>query len=344
MYDYIIVGFGLAGMSFAEQLRTHNKRFLVINDDSQQSSRVAGGLYNPVILKRFTLAWDAQAHLNTALTFYEGLESHLNLRIKESLPIFRRFTSIKEQNSWIAAADKPSLAPFLSSTLQENTNPALDMPYHCGEVLHTGRIRLAEVLQAYLSILDQKGHLLRESCEYSALDHADGVFYKGLRAKHIVFCEGYGVVKNPYFEYLPLLGNKGEYLTIRAPALRLNAALKAGIFILPLGDDLYKVGATYDHKDKSSEPTRVARLDLERKLKKVLKVDYEVVSQVAGIRPTTKDRKPLLGTHPKYPHMHILNGFGSRGVLVGPAMGSILYAAIEKGKPIDSTIAIDRFV
>lgn len=344
MYDYIIVGFGLAGMSFAEQLRKHSKRFVVINDDSQQSSRVAGGLYNPVILKRFTLAWNAQSQLETALAFYETLESYLDLRIKETLPVLRRFTSIEEQNGWIAAADKPSLSPFLSLMLHENTNPALDMPYHCGEVLHTGRIRLNELLQAYLEILDQEGRLLKESFDYSVLEHADGVSYKDLKAKHIVFCEGYGVVKNPYFQYLPLLGNKGEYLTIRAPALRLDAAIKAGIFILPLGDDLYKVGATYDHRDKSPKPTRAARLDLEQKLKKVLKVDYEVVGQVAGIRPTTQDRKPLLGTHPKYPHMHILNGFGSRGVLVGPAMGSALYAAIQKGKPIDPTIAIDRFV
>lgn len=52
--DYIIVGCGLAGIAFCEQLRQNNKSFVVFDNSSQHSSTVAAGLYNPVILKRFT--------------------------------------------------------------------------------------------------------------------------------------------------------------------------------------------------------------------------------------------------------------------------------------------------
>ena len=55
MVDYLIVGLGLAGIAFCEKLDEHGKTFIVINDDSQTSSNIAGGLYNPVILKRFNL-------------------------------------------------------------------------------------------------------------------------------------------------------------------------------------------------------------------------------------------------------------------------------------------------
>ena len=55
--DYIIVGSGLAGIAFCEQLKAHNKTFFVFDNGSQQSSLVAGGLYNPVILNRFTKVW-----------------------------------------------------------------------------------------------------------------------------------------------------------------------------------------------------------------------------------------------------------------------------------------------
>ena len=58
--DYIIVGLGLAGLAFAEELFNANKSFLVFEDDSQTSSLVAGGVYNPVILKRFTPVWNAK--------------------------------------------------------------------------------------------------------------------------------------------------------------------------------------------------------------------------------------------------------------------------------------------
>ena len=57
-YDYIIVGSGLASIMFAEQLRLHNKSFIVISNRSQQASVVASGLYNPVVLKRFTATWN----------------------------------------------------------------------------------------------------------------------------------------------------------------------------------------------------------------------------------------------------------------------------------------------
>ena len=51
--DYIVVGLGLAGLAFIEELIEANKSFLVFEDNSQTSSLVAGGVYNPVILKRY---------------------------------------------------------------------------------------------------------------------------------------------------------------------------------------------------------------------------------------------------------------------------------------------------
>ena len=50
--DYIVVGLGLAGLAFIEELIEAKKTFIVFEDDSQTSSLVAGGVYNPVILKR----------------------------------------------------------------------------------------------------------------------------------------------------------------------------------------------------------------------------------------------------------------------------------------------------
>ena len=76
--DYIIVGLGLAGLAFAEELITQNKSFVVYEDRSQNSSLVAGGMYNPVILKRFTPVWNAEEQLRIALGFYKKLEEKLN--------------------------------------------------------------------------------------------------------------------------------------------------------------------------------------------------------------------------------------------------------------------------
>ena len=68
--DYIIVGLGLAGLAFAEELERNHKSFVVFEDNSQNSSLVAGGVYNPVILKRFT---PVHGLILKAETAFEGL-------------------------------------------------------------------------------------------------------------------------------------------------------------------------------------------------------------------------------------------------------------------------------
>ena len=130
----------MASIAFCEQLRAHNKTFVVFNDDSQKSSIVAAGLYNPVILKRFSEVWKAKEQLALALPLYSKIETELDIKIDYKLPILRRFTSIEEQNKWFTASDKPSLESYLSLQLIKNDNPEIDASYGFGEVLHAGRL------------------------------------------------------------------------------------------------------------------------------------------------------------------------------------------------------------
>ena len=344
MLDYIIVGLGLAGISFCERLERDNKSFIVISDDSQTSSSIAGGLYNPVILKRFTPAWKAQEQLRLAIPFYQGLEKKLKVRLDFKIPVLKRFASVEEQNLWFEAADKKGLSNFMSTELIPNRNSGINAPFGYGEVLHTGRIDTATLLNSYAQYLLGQRLLLKETFDHSALKISkDQVAYKTLRARQIVFAEGFGLKRNPYFKYLPLNGTKGELLTIRAPTLLENRVIKSSVFIIPLRDNQYLVGATYKWKDKSNKPTREAKSELLQKLETFLTCDYEVIDHVAGIRPTVTDRRPLVGRHPKYDNLYLLNGFGSRGVMIAPFAAERLYTAIEKKAPIPEEMDISRF-
>ena len=71
--DYVIVGSGLAGLMLCEQLRARGKSFVVVSNTSQQASIVASGLYNPVVLKRFNMAWNADQQLPVALSAYKKI-------------------------------------------------------------------------------------------------------------------------------------------------------------------------------------------------------------------------------------------------------------------------------
>ncbi|WP_281541302.1 NAD(P)/FAD-dependent oxidoreductase [Maribacter aestuarii] len=344
MVDYLVVGLGLAGTSFCETLYRNNKSFVVFNDDSQTSSLVAGGLYNPVILKRFTLSWNAEEQLAVANEFYPELESRLGTYFDDKIPVLRRFVSTEEQNLWFEASDKPHLKQFLSTKLISNKNAEITASKGYGQVLYTGRMDTVSLLSAYKDWLIKEGLLELQTFDYDELQvNKDFFNYKNINAKHIVFAEGYGLKHNPFFNYLPMQGSKGEYLIIRARGLKEITIIKSSIFLIPLGDDLYKVGATYNREDKTNVPTTEAKKELLRKLKDLINCEFDVVDQLAGIRPTVKDRRPLIGEHPVHKRIWLLNGFGSHGVMIGPWAAKKLYNYIEKDIPLDKEMDIDRF-
>ncbi len=344
MIDYLVVGLGLAGISFCEALEKNRKTYKVITDQSQQASQVAGGLYNPVILKRFTLAWNAQQQIEQAKPFYRQLEDKLGVPLDYELPVLRKFASVEEQNNWFEAADRPGLDHFLSTKIHPNHNPNIEALYGFGEVKYTGRIDTATLVGAYKKYVEQKGLLHQETFQHESLRiKQDRVVYQSIEAKQIVFACGFGLKQSPYFGYLPLNGTKGELLIINAPDYKEQHVIKSGVFTIPLENDRYLVGATYKWKDKTNLPTEDSKIELLEKLKSFLKCDFEVVDHVAGIRPTVVDRRPLVGRHPERTNLYVLNGFGSRGVMIAPYASKQLYNYIENGTQLDKEIDIARF-
>ncbi len=344
MVDYIIVGCGLAGIAFAETALQNKKTVLVINNQSQNSSKVAAGLYNPVILKRFTEVWQAKVQIDLLHEFYSDLEIKLNVALDYKMPLLRKFHSVEEQNNWFTASDKPNLSDFLSPNLITKKHNAIASPLGFGEVLYSGFVDTTLLLASYKSYLASIDSYLEETFEYDKLLlNTNCIQYKNCTAKQIVFAEGYGMLLNPFFSSLPLEGAKGELVLIKAPNLNLDVVVKTGIFILPLGNDIYKVGATYNWEDKTNTPTQAAKEELITALNELIQCDFEILNHLAGIRPTVKDRRPMLGMHSIHKNMYLLNGLGTRGVMLAPAMAKMLFEHIENKSELNSYVDIKRF-
>jgi len=344
MIDYCIVGCGLAGIAFAETALQNGKSIRVFDNSSQNSSTIAGGLYNPVILKRFSEVWNAQEQLSYLKEYNGKIEAKLNIKFNFNVPIYRKLFSVNEQNDWFVATDKINLSPFLSSSLIKKKYNGIDSPFGFGEVLQTGYVDTVVLLKEYHNYLKTLNLFSKDTFNYNLLDvNNKYIQYNDLQFKNIVFAEGFGLSKNPFFNQLPLDGTKGELLIIKAPNLNLDVVLKSSVFILPLGNDLFKVGATYNWLDKTNTPTQEGKKELEESLKNLLQCSYQIVEHLAGVRPTVKDRKPMVGSHPKHNNLHILNGLGTRGVMLAPKMALDLYNNIENNIPLDINIDIKRF-
>ncbi|MFY7740533.1 MAG: NAD(P)/FAD-dependent oxidoreductase [Flavobacterium sp.] len=343
MLDYIIVGSGLAGIAFSEIALQNNKTILVVSNQSQNSSRIAGGLYNPVILKRFSEVWQAEEQLELLYNFYTNLEKKLQIKLDYKLPLLRKFYSVEEQNNWFTASDKPNLSKFLSTILITKKWNSIPSPFNFGEVLYSGYVDTNLLVDSYKQFLINQNSYLEDTFDYSGLViEKEFISYQDIKAKHIIFAEGFGMLLNPFFNKLPLDGTKGELLLIKAPNLNLEVIMKSSIFVLPIGNDIYKVGATYNWEDKTNIPTESAKKELIDNLKELITCDFEVIEHYAGVRPTVKDRRPLVGTHPVHKNLHVLNGLGTRGVMLAPAMAKNLYNHIENQIPLDKNIDILR--
>ncbi|WP_408025804.1 NAD(P)/FAD-dependent oxidoreductase [Tenacibaculum sediminilitoris] len=343
--DYIIVGLGLSGIAFTELLLKNNKSFMVFEDDSQVSSVVAGGVYNPVILKRFTPAWNGHKQLQKAIPFYQELEEKLRIKLDYKFTTKKVFTNVGDENNWFIASDKPMLSYYMDPKISKEKIKGIIGDYGFGELKGTGRVDTPLLVNSYKEYIKSLKSLIKEAFDYSKIQILeDKVSYDNITAKRIVFSEGFGLKKNPFFNYLPLNGTKGETITIYAPELQIDFLLKGSVFIMPLGDNKYKVGATFNWTDKTSIPTEEGRKELEDKLQKIIAVPYTVIEQSAGIRPTVKDRRPLVGKHPKFSKLAVLNGLGTRGVMIAPTVAENLYNHLEKGEELDKEIDIKRFL
>ena len=345
-HDYIIIGQGLSGTSIAQQLIARNKSFLIIDDlDPHQASRIASGIWNPVTLKRMKLSWLAAEMLPFIKPFYQEAEQTFNASFIQEIHVNRLFAVAEETNDWIEKSDLPIFENLLNAKIRQNSNPHIESKFGFGEVSVSGRIVTEAWLDAARRYFKQHNIFKEEKFDFTLLQTSgEGVFYKDIKAKGIIFCEGmHAAFNNPFFKHIPYSVTKGEVLEIKCSDLQLDKIINSGVFVLPLGNDHYKIGATYDWDNHDLKPTESARVELTSKLEKFMTAPYEIICQSVGVRPTIKDRRPLLGTHPEHPTVHIFNGMGSRGVYMAPYLSDMLINHILDGKVMHKEADISRF-
>ncbi|MBW2936803.1 FAD-binding oxidoreductase [Aureisphaera sp. CAU 1614] len=341
--DYIIVGLGIAGISICEQLRKNNKSFVVIDANSSATS-VAGGVVNPCVLKHFTPVWEANIFLPQALPFYKELESFLNVEFITETPILKVFNNNEEQNLWTVASDRNELSKYLGEEIIQNTNDGLNADFGFGKVNHSFQIDTKIIIAKYREYLGNTKSLLPTDFNFEALKVKNSeVVYEDILATNIVFAEGASAIYNPFFPKNILIPKKGEYITIKSPQLDCFSVLKSKFFIIPLGEDMYKIGATFAHDDYGLQISEKGRKELVAAIQKLITVPFEVIDQEVGMRPTVKDRRPLVGNLPEHKNVYFLNGLGTRGLLMAPLLSNYLYDFIENNINLPSEINIKRF-
>jgi glycine oxidase len=349
--NYILVGQGLAGTILAQTLLKQGKTIVIIDDQQlSTASRIAAGLYNPLVFKRLVKSWLADELVPFMDEFYVETEQLLNEKFYFKKQIVKLFAEEQEKTLWLKKMNEP-VGKYLSKTIHYDfKNDVIQNPLGSSEVIDAGNLNTALFLSAFRNYFKNNNQLLEEKFEYDKLIISEkAVAYKNIQADKIIFCEGYKTVDNPYFNWLPFKLTKGEIITIKAPLLfqenngMSEKVINKGVFILPLGNHLYKVGATYEWNDLTEQPTEKGKEYLIDKLQKVLKIPFEIMEHQAGIRPTVNDRRPLIGLHPQHATLGVFNGMGTKGVMLAPYFAKQFVDFLENNISLDKEVDIARF-
>lgn len=341
--DYIIVGQGLAGTFLAHDLLEKNQSVLIIDKPLKAiASKVAAGLFNPVGIKRCVKSWKADDFLPIAIEKYKSLEEKLQTKFLNIKPIYRLFANEDNRKQWQIKCSNDQMDDFISDFKPPNSYSYLIDDFGGATISPAGNLEVVKFLDASRRYFISADCLVEEEFDFQFLEIYTGI-YKGFQAKKIIFCEGFRAIYNPYFKYLPFTPTKGEQLTIRIPSIeKIDKIVSKGVFIIPLGNNLFRVGATYNHNELDDVVTSEGIAYLIDKIEKIFECEYEIFSLDAGVRPTVRDRKPLIGIHPKYEKLAIFNGLGSRGVLQGPYLSAHFCTFLTTSQKMPQSIDIQR--
>ncbi|HEY3371679.1 MAG TPA: FAD-dependent oxidoreductase [Prolixibacteraceae bacterium] len=344
--DFIIVGQGLAGSLLAFELLRLHQSILVFDDPDQASaSSVAAGIINPVVFRRMTKSWLVDTVFAQMESTYHEMEDLLSEKLYDPCQLLKILHEESAQR-WNEKVHTNQLENYLEVSPDLNfRHRGIHSPFGAGHVVKAGRVDIHQLVSLFGGLLDRRNQLRKEKFNFEKLvTNPQGIIYKDVRAEKIIFCEGPAVSQNPWFTGLKFKHSKGELLEVRIPNLQLDEIISHEVFVMPLGDDRYKVGATYSWDNLSWNTSPEAREELLTKLKSLVSAPVEVITQKAGIRPTMHDRKPVLGLLPEHPQIGILNGLGSKGALLGPYFARQLaeYLTGHSGS-IHPEVTIDRF-
>lgn len=342
--DFLIIGQGIAGTVLSYALMQAGQSVLVMDEyKANSASRVAAGVVNPVSGRRFTIAWEYDAIYPVAVKVYRELEALLGIPVFKERDIYNVLPSEQLKQAFMERTAGLSYMEDPSEERIARYGQWLDQPYGAA-VVKGGTVLLNGLLPAWRNYLKEKSSLLEERIDLSRIvTNTDGVTYGDISARYLVFCEGAATVHNPWFNYIPFLLNKGEVLQVQIPGFSTPDIIKRSVALVPQGDDTYWVGSTFAWDFPNEAPTADKREFLEKGLQQLVKVPYTVLDQLAAVRPSGTDRRPIIGLHPESPVLGIFNGLGTKGSSLAPAMAAEFAAHLLQKEPLRPDTDIKRF-
>jgi glycine/D-amino acid oxidase-like deaminating enzyme len=315
------------------------KAVLVDEPEKNYSSSVAAGIFNPLTGRKIRKTWKAVEVFKKAHSFYSDVQDKTGRDFFYPRPLVRVFPNVKAANDWDAEEERD---------FADQSSPVfptyLSADFGGVKVNKAGFLNIPEFLRAGREILGKNSFQIgRPVWEKNIEVKKSAIRWDQYRTKRLIFCEGPQGSNNPLFSWLPFSLTKGELLEIETVVALEETIYVKGIFLLPLSSFRAFAGATYEREDLSLDPTKSGLDSLVERLESLFKGEYRILNRKVGIRPTIRDRRPLLGLHPRNEQIGIFNGLGSKGVTLGPFFAETMARHLFADSELPAEANISRF-
>ena len=348
-FDYLVVGGGLAGSVFSFLALLRAKTVFMLNEPSKygySASQISLGTYSPITGRHNAKTWKIKELMSCLYDTFAQAKDRYNSDFLFPRNVLLPIDDTEKQNTWQAALSNPYYEGYLKQVSSELYHDFLKKSLEQIEIGESGYVDIKHFITCLRSELAQQGHYLEHKW-YKEDTHffEDKVIWKDISARHLVMCQGYRAMKEGYFTDLPFTPNKGEVLHIKmCKPHHAKHMIKKNVQLIPKGIQNFTVGSTYGKDIDNLDVTKKALNFLNERISNMVSEPYEVLEQKAAIRPSTKDRYPLIGQHPSLAQCYILNGLGSKGVVFAPYLANQLLDFIEHGHKLDPQIDLKRFL
>lgn len=319
-----VVGMGLAGALASWEFLKRGVRVTAWDDATgDTSSNVAAGMITPITGQRLKPTWRGEELMSIATQTYSSIEHHYGIVVQRHWTLRRIFRDAAMYEWFRRRFDGGEFDAYGVSEIASGEHDGVAYPY--GGMKHGGvvTIDIPTLVRA-----------MRASVEWASDPGPTSA---------IIDCTGYRALSNPLWDWLPIEPSKGEILDVTIPGLGLESILTNGTWILPIGDDRYRIGATHDWDDHDLQPTEQARTVLLESARQMVSQEIIVTGHRSALRPSTKFKRPLVGRHPHNRHCYTLNGLGTKGALQGPHAAAQLVACVLDGVEPDEEINVSRW-
>ncbi len=346
--DFLIVGQGLAGSLLAWQLHLGGFNIRITRDPEYSgASPVAAGMINPVTGLRLALSAQIDPQLHAASQLYNQIEQVFSVQVFQPRRIARLFRNTQEQHYYDKRHNQARFNKYLGRPFGPDTQ---DFPvrHELGGfyIRQGGYLDTVTCIDTLASYFHEHQLILNTVIRYDDLViTSDHVQWQDYQVRQVIFCEGARMLKNPWFNWLPMQALHGDILTVSGPDIQNDAILSFGHWLLPLQGSRYRFGASMHPGRDNPEPDHDSGMQLldELNASRNTTRPFSLLSHQAGVRPATRDRMPFVGIHPQFESLAIFNGFGSKGSLTIPYFVSAFIKLLTRQIPLDPESDIRRY-